>query len=412
MEQENSAPGGNNKIFEKISVVLGVILILAIVGFIFAGKYKKDKFANDNRGITAEEKQSSTEEENSAKNIPVALSEKIEKSKFGFLSGGEEDTFFLFAVGAGWGRPHPGPFLWDSMQKSKESVIDFSRTDKAASSYGKNDLGILATIWPFADWDQAENPKQTECAVNTNDEFLLKNDEKGRGGDYLPTYRCAPVDLAAYLNWVKAVVERYDGDGQDDMPGLKVPIKYWEVSNEPDLTPGPDGRLIFWKDTPEKYAQLLIETYQAIKETDPEANVLIAGAAGADETFLGFYKKVLADEKAGKSFDIANIHCISNDKGAGDFNVGAYKKMLENLAISKPIWVTEAESFNGKTAEENYALTKASTEKALSLGAEKIFFTRYNFDDFRQDMSENNMPSEASMQDSENKYRFLIENNQ
>ena len=36
-----------------------------------------------------------------------------------------------------------------------------------------------------------------------------------------------------YQDFVKQLVERYDGDGIDDMPGLKNPIKYWQIDNEP-----------------------------------------------------------------------------------------------------------------------------------------------------------------------------------
>ena len=32
-----------------------------------------------------------------------------------------------------------------------------------------------------------------------------------------------------------ATVERYDGDGLEDMPGLSNPIKHWQVGNEPNV---------------------------------------------------------------------------------------------------------------------------------------------------------------------------------
>ena len=76
------------------------------------------------------------------------------------------------------------------------------------------------------------------------------------------TYR--PKDVAKYQRWVRAVVERYDGDGVDDMPGLTAPIKFWQVDNEP-----PRRR--------EGYADLVRITSQAVKEADPTAKVLIGG---------------------------------------------------------------------------------------------------------------------------------------
>jgi hypothetical protein len=122
---------------------------------------------------------------------------------------------------------------------------------------------------------------------------------------------------------------------------------------------------------------------------------------------LDFYREALSVNGTKDAFDIGNVHCISNDQGTNDFNVGAYKKMLAEFKISKPIWVTEAESFNGKTAEENYELTKKSTMGAISAGAEKIFYTRYNFNDFRTDMSQKNVGSEESIRASEKQYQSI-----
>ena len=83
---------------------------------------------------------------------------------------------------------------------------------------------------------------------------------------------------------------RYDGDGIDDMPGLREPIKYWQVDNEP-----PHGL--------RDYAGFLKITYRAIKEADPEAKVIIGGVPGMPpvstylEVFDEFYLPIL-DELA------------------------------------------------------------------------------------------------------------------
>ena len=310
---------------------------------------------------------------------PVEIPFSILNNKFGFLSGGPESNDFITSVGASWLRPHPGPFLWEAMQEKNTAQINFNKTDKLVKETGKAELAVLATLWPFANWDQKMSTASRKCAVSENDEFLAKNDKKGRG-DYLSEYRCAPANWGAYENWVRQVVERYDGDGQGDMAGLTMPIKYWEVMNEPDLPVSEDGRLVFWLDTPENYAKLLTNTYTVIKEADSTANVVIAGAAGGDDQFLNFYRKVLNDPQALGSFDIANIHCISNDS-YDSFNVEPYKKMLAEFGIEKPIWVTEAEAIVTSDASQNATQTWKSTQKALELGAEKIFFTRYEFKD-------------------------------
>ena len=74
---------------------------------------------------------------------------------------------------------------------------------------------------------------------------------------------------------MRAVVERYDGDGVDDMPGLRVPVRAWQVDNEPDALASGS-----WED----YARLQEITYRAIKEAFPEAKVLMGGQTGPVES--------------------------------------------------------------------------------------------------------------------------------
>lgn len=393
MEISNQPPS-------KKKTWLWIILAVTLLAIIGSGIYLAGFLKNN---------PDKNKDQESTTSGPVTISEKILNNKFGFLGGGEPDNPFVGDVGGAWVRPHPGPFLWDAMQKSAEGEIDFSATDELVQNAQKDDVGLLITIWPFAEWDQLI---KKPCAVSDQDEFLKKNDQKGRG-DYLPQNRCVPTDWTAYEKWVGAVIERYDGDSISDMSGLKIPIKYWEVMNEPDLNyqsnpmNNESERLDFFQGSPNEYAKLLRQTYTAIKKADSDSKVLIAGAAGGSENFLNFYREVFKNQEALTSFDIGNVHCISNDRETHDFNVNAYKKVLSTAGITKPIWVTEAEAFYGKTAEENYQSTLISTKAALAAGAEKIFFTRYNFDDFRTDMSEKKKESESSMKDSKNKYKTI-----
>lgn len=391
MQEKSQIPNLPNPPKKKtwLWIAIGIVIILAILVLLRGNEdaWIKDKFGNWQKHGNPSTSALLTSK---VVNIP----QKILDNKFGWLGGGAEDIGEGIIDGGGaWVRPHPGAFVWDMMQKSAGDEIDFSGADEAVSNLSKNDLGILATIWPFADWDQKNLANAADCKVSSNDEMLLKNDKKGRGS-YLPEYRCNPSNWTAYQKFVTAVVERYDGDGISDMPGLKIPIKYWELMNEPDLqygsnaSVGDSDRLTFYKQGPAEYGELLKKSYTSIKSTDSTANVLIAGAAGADERMLGFYEKVFAVEGAKDSFDIGNIHCISNDRNTHDFNVDAYKKMLADFDITKPIWVTEAEAMYGTTGEANFQSTKTSTSGAIAAGAERIFFTRYTFDDFRTDMSQ------------------------
>ena len=88
----------------------------------------------------------------------LSIPQKILDNKFGFLSGGggPGERTRIKDFGALWARPHPGPFLWDSMQKGSGFKISFSETDTLVEEYQSEGMGILATLWPFADWDQVE----------------------------------------------------------------------------------------------------------------------------------------------------------------------------------------------------------------------------------------------------------------
>jgi len=410
MDDKNFVQDKPKKSGAWIWAILGIAVLSAIILFFLRGDedtWIKDKYGNwIKHGNPSEQSPDSSS--------PLTIPDKIMKNKFGFLGGGENDKGDMITEsGAAWVRPHPGAFVWDMVQKSSSGEIDFTLTDEEITNYQKNNLGILVTLWPFADWDQKNLTDAASCKVADNDEFLPENDKKGRGS-YLPQYRCNPSDWIAYQKFIEAVVERYDGDGTDDMPGLKMPVKYWEVMNEPDLqyqnnmtAISETSSLNFYKQGPSEYGQLLIKTSEAIRLADGGSKVLIAGAAGADSRMLNFYREVLKNNNTLTAFDIGNIHCISNDRGTNDFNVNAYKNMLlGEFNITKPIWVTEAEAMYGTTGEANYLSTKKSTEGAITVGAERIFYTRYTFDDFRTDMSQK---TEASVYPNAKKYKEIIE---
>jgi len=363
-----------------------VVLAVAIAGLVAGGWFIYSRVAGGTGGG-----EGGSGESTPTSSAPVSIPQEVLDNKFGFLSGGPEDASFIGNVGAAWVRPHPGAFVWERIQTGEDASFDFSLPDKWVQRYQEKEIATLATIWPFASWDQVRRPGQDKCMVSENDEFSptgagakkgakdLKEgeDEEMYARGYLPLFRCNPYDWEAYAAWVTASVERYDGDGSNDMPGLEIPIKYWEVMNEPDL----DGNetLDFYKEDATAYAELLIKTAAAIRQADSEAKVVIAGAAGGDDRFLGFYRDVFQSAEAIAAFDIGNVHCISNDDYQS-FNVDPYKKMLAEFGIDKPVWVTEAQAILSTDPDINATIALNATKEALALGAGRIFFTQYGFE--------------------------------
>jgi len=86
------------------------------------------------------------------------------------------------------------------------------------------------------------------------------------GSDRLP----AAEYMDDYRAWIAAMVERYDGDGEDDMRGLVEPVLYYQVGNE-------YANPAFWTGTPEDYEVLLDMTREAAQEASPDVQIISNG---------------------------------------------------------------------------------------------------------------------------------------
>lgn len=279
----------------------------------------------------------------------------------GFLIGGPEETKVIESTPGAWTRPHAGPFAWEWIEAEK-GEFNFDVTDWWLENTQIRGISILGTIWPYAGWDQ-ESCHRTECEVSERDQFYPEIKLKQAKG--IPKSRCAPCNMDDYKNFITMLVERYDGDGIGDMPNLQIPIKYWEILNEPSMQ---EEDLTFYKGTKEEYVQILKASHEAIKATCPDCEVVQAGAAGIDAKVLGYWSGIFSMGGA-DYFDIANIHFI-NFGDVGTLNVKKFKELLDRHGIDKPIWVTEAE-YNS----EGEILP--SVKGAITAGASKIFFTRF-----------------------------------
>jgi hypothetical protein len=292
---------------------------------------------------------------------PPSISASIENNCVGFLVGAQQEIKTIPRAGGGWARPHPGPFAWQWIENQKGS-FSFDGADSWVYMAQGNDVAILGTIWPYTDWDQS-TCRSEKCVVSGADQFCSDNRFEYAGGK-LPNWRCSPCDTDAYKNFVTKLVERYDGDGTDDMPELKLPIKHWEIANEPEMQ---TEDLTFFIGTPEDYVEILKVSYEAVKGACPDCVVVQGGAAGSEDT-QAFWGEVF-DLGGADYFDIANIHFI-NYGDADTLNVKDFKALMDEKGVRKPIWVTEAEFPADADVE-------GSVDGALNAGASKIFFTRF-----------------------------------
>lgn len=76
--------------------------------------------------------------------------------------------------------------------------------------------------------------------------------------------------LQHYQDYVLSFVERYDGDGKDDMPGLLYPILDYEIETEAQ-------HKVYWLGTAEEYVTILKAASNAVKKANPAARVILSG---------------------------------------------------------------------------------------------------------------------------------------
>lgn len=263
-------------------------------------------------------------------------------------------------LGTPWIRPHPGPFSWHLVEPA-QGTYDFNATDACVKAAQEHNLHILATIWPFTEWDQAYWQQQPGWEASQGFE------------ESLPTSRYKPHDMETYKRFVRAMVERYDGDGENDMPDLLYPVKHWEVLNEPE-TGGWSG-LNFFKGTAQDYLEVLQATHEAIKGADPNAIILQGGATGAD---TAFWDNVFS-LGGGAYFDVANVHSIN---GPRDLHTTEFLGLLQNYGLEN-YWVTEVQISSGQvfdryvSEEEQAKLIVKGYVETFGNRAEKAFYTFY-----------------------------------
>ncbi|GAB4438101.1 MAG: O-antigen ligase family protein [Chloroflexi bacterium OHK40] len=86
-----------------------------------------------------------------------------------------------------------------------------------------------------------------------------------------------PDNLADYGRFVATVVERYDGDGQDDAPGSPT-VRHFQLWNEPNLK----NEWGWQEPRPEAFVELLRVGATAAREASPAAVILFPGLAPTD----------------------------------------------------------------------------------------------------------------------------------
>ncbi|QWR76469.1 glycoside hydrolase family 44 protein [Candidatus Magnetomonas plexicatena] len=306
---------------------------------------------------------------------------------YGLVGNEDDDVFWYYAltnlpyfepfadVGFKYDRPHPGPFVWGLIEHQK-GTYDFSIPDAYIRQAQERGILVMPTIWPYAVWDQANNDISM-CLGS-------------RWEADLPMSRCKPYDVDSYTHFVKALVERYGTRGANSMPGLTTPIKHWEVLNEPEtsfqtthigLRP-----MVFFRGSQDDYYEVLTNTAAAIKEIDPDAQVLNGGATSIAAASF-YWEKVFSYGLP--NVDIGNYHYDPYFDDGMEAASSSWYNFFTSYGKKTP-WLTEYRVFNIQVSEtspcgtpftaDNYCQAQQLVKgyvKIFNNGTDKIFYTYY-----------------------------------
>jgi len=207
--------------------------------------------ASDSKRCCSRECKTTTNYENSPFGISIGgfLSNQDYSKSLQYINEADANTVRFMSK---WGG-----LSWEQVEPQK-GVFNWSKIDKYYSEATKNNLDIMVNIYPDnPEWDDPNNPYTMSV----------------------------PVDMDEYLNFIKKTAERYPA------------INSWILGVE--LERGDDKK--WWTGTPEKYADLFVKTYTAIKSVNPDAIVMTYGTNvylnRKRGTIDAFTKPVLAEIK-------------------------------------------------------------------------------------------------------------------
>ncbi len=240
--------------------------------------------------------------------------------------------------------------------------------------------------------------------------------------------KCGPLDkvpLQALADFMGALAERYDGDGDYDgdgvMDGSALPrIDYWALYNEPDNQWTTGEASAFggcWGRNGQSYAQLMRLVRQAVQRANPNAQVVFSGVAAekvpcpstwscAGQDIFNFniaggdfVDAVLGYIQAnpGEYFDVFDFHYYPAFHGQWDSwgkgilgKAQYYQNRLESHGLNKPMICTETgrrsdagqviDGIPGSDGEQTKYLVKTYV-RAMAGGLKSVlWFTLANFD--------------------------------
>ena len=252
----------------------------------------------------------------------------------------------------------PGQYKWEKLDEEIRRLqglgLDVTMVINAIGAYGEERKRIFEMIDDGVKSGRFKNTAASFIYLRRR-EKLSEMFHMYPHGDTLPLF----------LNFMRAAVERYDGDGVNDMPGLKYEIRNWHFEEE---YPMPD-----WPDV-ETYLEVLKQVAPVIKAENPNAKIMAPGLAGSFGQLFAFadgfihdwdaavwanrkltraqivgfpafrrqkaeYESILRE--GGRYFDVFDIHLYEPKETFLEGKIDYLRAKMHEFGYLKPIWVCE-----------------------------------------------------------------------
>jgi hypothetical protein len=280
----------NNKFFTRIFTILAFLQIVGMLFYVGPSLITPLETSEEVSVLAAEIS-------GTPSYLPIVRNGSPLPSVFGTESrsiDGKGGLYKMIGAGVYWWRRNG--VLWSQVEATKGSYDWDALEDLEVelANAAQNGIQVILIVRGTPDWAQA-----------------------------IPEIPCGPIkesELGAFADFMKALVSRYS------LPPYSV--KQWEIWNEPDvdhtLLKNPESKPFgCWGDNTDSYygggyyADMLKEVYPAVKEADPDSQVLVGGLlldcdpnnppSGKDCTPAKFLEGILING-GGDYFDGVSYH--------------------------------------------------------------------------------------------------------
>jgi len=164
-----------------------------------------------------------------------------------------------------------------------------------------------------------------------------------------PVDRIKPEHLQDWGAFIGALVERYDADGQSDMPGIRKPLTHLQIESEAEnVFTNPEGLI-----------ECLKTAYQAAKRANSNVQIMASGFNIAEYASLppDRQRQLLGSRKAGNKlavlegffagaepyYDILSVH-LNRDYTDIPGTAKWFQDQMRSHGYTKPIWSEDTSS--------------------------------------------------------------------